>query len=176
MESMCRSEIKTIQGKEIMSFYTWKTIRLGTGPKTADDFLTAFKKAGCFIGSEAISILKSPAFKVADRETEVELVNVSVGELGFRRMRRADIYALVQQVGLQLCPAEVGPQLRLQFLEQLMGEEVLRVGMEPIAIRSSPGLQHGGRFVFAIDFHIRGKLLYGVSDNPDELMLAYRRF
>ena len=42
----------------------------------------------------------------------------------------ADIYARAQQLGFGLAAAEVAPQLRLQYLDQPIGEFL--VGMEPI--------------------------------------------
>src|SRR3990167_10444038 len=97
---------------------TWKTIKLGTGLKTADDFRNAFKKAGYKIGNWGNDILGTAAFTaaVATRETSVDLVRVTVAELGFPDgARRGEIYARALEFGLRYCSAEVGPQLRLQY-------------------------------------------------------------
>ena len=66
--------------------------------------------------------------------SSADLVVLSVPELGFKgeRVAVADIYARAKQLGLELCASEVGPQLRLQYLDQPLGE-FLRVAMEPIA-------------------------------------------
>ena len=63
---------------------------------------------------------------------EVELVAVSVAELGFHSDAAAliDVYARARQLGFELAPAETALQLRLQYLDQPLGELV--VGMEPI--------------------------------------------
>lgn len=111
---------------------TWKKIKLGTGLKDADDFRKALKKADCNIGDWGNDILGKPAFTVSPKETEVELVVVSVAELGFKDgATRADIYKRANELGLDLCPNEVGPQLRLQYKDQPKGEWLL-IGMEPI--------------------------------------------
>jgi len=62
----------------------------------------------------------------------VELVAVSAAELGFQTdtVPLAEIYARARQSGFGLAAAEVAPQLRLQFLDQPMGEFL--IGMEPI--------------------------------------------
>jgi hypothetical protein len=111
---------------------TWKTINLGTGLQTADDFHKAFKKAGMKIGDWANNILGKPAFTTTTCETEVELVLASVAELGFKDgATRKNIYIRAKEFGLDLCPAEVGPQLRLQYTDQPKGEWLV-IAMEPI--------------------------------------------
>ena len=111
---------------------TWKTIQLGTGLQTADDFRKAVKSAGMKIGDWANDILGKPAFTATTSETEVELVVASVAELGFKDgATRKDIYVRAQELGLDLCPPEVGPQLRLQYTDQPKGEWLV-IAMEPI--------------------------------------------
>jgi len=110
----------------------WKTIKLGTGLKTADDFRRALKDDGFNISDWASDILGKPAFKAADEDTEVDLVKVTVAELGFKNgARHNQIYERAKELGLGLCPPEVGPQLRLQYQDQPNGEWIL-VAMEPI--------------------------------------------
>ncbi|MDB5194044.1 MAG: hypothetical protein JWN50_58 [Parcubacteria group bacterium] len=83
----------------------WKTLRLGTNLKTADGFRMAFKKAGAKIGDWGNDILGKPAFKTANEETEVDLVVVTVGELGFKRgAARRDIIAKALELGLRSVP------------------------------------------------------------------------
>lgn len=126
---------RTIEGRiagEPRQWDVWKTLTLGTGLKTADDFRTSLKADGHNIGDYANDILGKPAFTASETKTEVELVLVTVAELGFKSgAKRSDIYAKAQELGLDLCPAEVGPQLRLQYKDQQKGEWIL-VGMEPI--------------------------------------------
>jgi hypothetical protein len=109
----------------------WKTITVGT---FANSFAlrNALDAAGCGIGDQAEEILARPAFTVSATKTDVELVAVSAAELGFQTdmASLADIYARAQQLGFGLAAAEVAPQLRLQYLDQPIGEFL--VGMEPI--------------------------------------------
>ena len=133
-----------------MEFKTWKTIKLGTGLKTGDDFRKALNEAGRPIpwGCEkAVNniLYDSAVFKVAAEETEVELVNVSLTELGLPKgviynivdpspRPGNQLYNLVQDLGLDLCSAEVGPQLCLQYLDPpiIKEAESLNIGMEPV--------------------------------------------
>ena len=119
--------------KAVTAFNVWRAIKLGTGLVTADDFRRALKKAGYRISDWANDILGQRAFTASTKETEVDLVVVSVAELGFPKgATRQKIYRKVQELGLTLCPAEVGPQLRLQYPDQPLNERLL-IGMEPIA-------------------------------------------
>ncbi len=122
-------------GKKVVSsakFPIWRTLKLGTGHQTADDFRKVIKKANCKISDWANDILGKPDFTASTEEQEVELVVASVAELGFPNgATREKIYAKAKELGLDLCPAEVGPQLRLQYKDQPMNEWLL-IGMEPI--------------------------------------------
>ncbi len=57
---------------------------------------------------------------------------MSAAELGFQTgtVRLAEVYARARQLGFGLAAAEVGPQLRLQYFDQPMGEFL--IAMEPI--------------------------------------------
>ncbi len=150
---------------------TWKKIKLGTGLKDADDFRKALKKADCNIGDWGNDILGKPAFTVSPEETEVELVVVSVAELGFKEGATcADIYKRAQELGLDLCPNEVGPQLRLQYKDQPKGEWLL-IGMEPITGSD------GHLFVFSVGRHDGGRQwLDGDYGKPDFFWYAGYRW
>jgi len=88
----------------------------------------------CSLGDIAAEIIGRPAFTLGNSRLDVDLVALSLVDMGFEgeRVAIADVYARARQLGLELCPAEVGPQLRLQYLEQPLGE-FLRIAMEPIA-------------------------------------------
>ena len=148
---------------------TWKKIKLGTGLKDADDFRKALKKADCNIGDWGNDILGKPAFTVSPEEMEVELVVVSVAELGFKEgATRADIYKRAQELGLDLCPNEVGPQLRLQYKDQPKGEWLL-IGMEPITVSD------GYLFVFRVERNDDGeRWLLGFGRPGDFWYADYR--
>lgn len=120
-----------VPSDEKTSFNVWKTIKLGNY-KNADEFRKTLKKNGFKIGDWANDILDKPAFTVAGAEEEIQLINISVADLGFKNgATYKDICAKAKELGLELCPNEVGPQLRLQYKDQPKGE-YLRIAMEPI--------------------------------------------
>ncbi|TSC91570.1 MAG: hypothetical protein CEN90_368 [Parcubacteria group bacterium Licking1014_17] len=116
-----------------VNFPIWKTVKLGTGLADACKFREALKNGGFRIGDWGNYTLGGPDFKVSPKKTSIGLVNVSVAEIGFKDgATRKDIYERALSLGLQLCPNEVGPQLRLQYKDQPKGEG-LPIAMEPIA-------------------------------------------
>ena len=115
-----------------LAFPIWKPIKLGTGLKTADDFRRALKQAKMEIGRWSNDLLGKSAFTVSETEMDVDLVVVSVKKLGFKQgAYRRDIVVKALELGFQLCFAEVGPQLRLQYPDQPRNERLI-IGMEPI--------------------------------------------
>lgn len=153
-------------------FPIWKTIKLGTGLQNACEFRGALINGYFRIGDWGNDILGKPAFKAANALTEVDLVNVSVAELGFKDgagATRKDIYERAIGLGLQLCPNEVGPQLRLQYKDQPKGE-YLRVAMEPITGSD------GNPDVFEVVHDEGGLWLYGGHGYPDNFWFGYYRF
>ncbi|MEY9109600.1 hypothetical protein ABH999_005796 [Bradyrhizobium yuanmingense] len=111
---------------------TWKTITIGT---FADSLAlrNELDSKGCNVGGQAAEILARPTFTVSSRKTNVELLDLSPAQLGFTSdtVTLANIYARAQQFGLELAAAEVGPQLRLQYFDQPIGEFLI-IGMDPI--------------------------------------------
>jgi len=148
----------------------WKTIKLGTGLQTADDFRKAVKLAGMKIGNWANDVLGKPAFTVAESEVEVELVVVSVAELGFKDgATRKDIYVRAEELGLYLCPPEVGPQLRLQYTDQPNGEWLI-IAMEPITGSD------GDLNLFVVGHGDDSRFLHARSGSPDDVWHGDGRF
>ncbi len=93
------------------------------GGKTVEELLVELKKQKINISPDAESMLKSDKFIVSERSENFTLVRLKVRDLGFTREPTTDeIYAKAKSLGLELCPAEVGPHLRLQYQDQPLGE------------------------------------------------------
>ena len=115
-------------------FKVFKTIKLGTGIKDADGYRRAIEDKNMRIDESANDILGNPTFSVATKEIELDLVVVTPDELGLKnrdRFKLKDIYARAKEKGLQLCPNQVGPELRLRYTDQPKYEWLV-IGMEPI--------------------------------------------
>ena len=114
-------------------FRTWRTTTIGSY-KGVNAYRDALDAAKIKIGDAADEILGRAAFPYAREKTVVELTVVSAAELGVEsdESSLSDVYERARQVGLNLCPAEVGPQLRLDYHNQPLGE-ALDIAMEPVA-------------------------------------------
>jgi len=158
-----------VPSDEKTSFNVWKTIKLGTH-KNADEFRKALKKDGFKIGDWGNDILGKPAFTVSSAEEEIQLANVSVADLGFKEgATYGNICAKAKELGLELCPNEVGPQLRLQYKDQPKGE-YLRIAMEPIS--DSDGILD----IFRVAHDDDGLWLLGSNGRSDYFWSANDRF
>jgi hypothetical protein len=116
----------------------WKTITLGTYPDVRA-LRSAFDNAHCPIGlgdsvDEAIG---RPAFPFTKTKLETDLALISVVDLGFSEDGASllEIYNRALAIGLQLCPGDLGPALRLAYLDQPR-EEYLHVAMRPVRLYS----------------------------------------
>ena len=96
------------------------TITLGTHTSGVD-LLDALIEAKCGVSLWSRQALGNPDFPVAAEEITVDIVVVSMLEMGFAEDELATldtIYDRAKQMGLETCPVETAPQLRLQFLDQ----------------------------------------------------------
>lgn len=108
-----------------------KTIRLGNGFRTSGHFWNIFRPLGMSISQPAMDLIDRSDFKTSPTEVEIDLVIIPVRLLGFKLSpTRKEIISRGLEKGYQLCPAEVGPQLRLQYPDQPRGDLV--IAMEPV--------------------------------------------
>ena len=110
----------------------WKMISIGTFPDTFA-LMGALDAAHCAVGDTAGEVLARPAFAVSSKKRSVELFAVSAADLGFKTdvVTLANVYARARELGFGLAPAEIAPQLRLQYPDQPIGEFLI-IGIEPI--------------------------------------------
>jgi hypothetical protein len=162
----------------------WKTITVG-GYKGVNALRAKMETAPCpiRIGDEADEILGRPAFPFTGIPIELDLVVRSVFDLGFGdqvarndielaasvEVSLHDIYARAIALGFELCPAEVGPSLRLSYLDQPLGE-FLHIAMKSAALYS------GDLVDFTVGNGGAGLLLLGGNGHPEAMVPAAVRF
>jgi hypothetical protein len=148
----------------------WKTISVGT--KTSSFALrNALDAANCGIGDLAEQILARPAFTVSRTRLDVDLVPLSGLELGFQAkpVPLTAIYEQARKLGFELAAAEIGPQLRLQYADQPIGE-FLHIAMEPIRT------WNGEPVIFVVANGGAGLILIGQQVEADTQVAATSRF
>ncbi len=112
------------------TFEVWKRITIGGKSKEA--LIAEMESKGFKIGDWARDMMGKKAFTTSPESIELALVRVTVAELGFRKgATTKSIWQRAGKFGLTLCPAEVGPHLRLADADQPQ-DDWYWVGMEPI--------------------------------------------
>jgi hypothetical protein len=114
----------------------WKTIKLGDY-RNIGAIRSALDNSPCPIGfgdsvDEAIG---RPAFPFTKTKLNLDLVVVSAADLGFPEDGASllNVYDRAIAIGLELCPADLGPTLRLNYLDQPRSE-FLHIAMRPVAL------------------------------------------
>jgi hypothetical protein len=111
----------------------------------------AEKVKGLFIKKE------SPEAKATER---IDTVRLTVNDLGFPNGATVkEIYAKANELGLELCPPQVGPERHLKYVDQPAGEWEL-IAMEPIP------LPDGHPYVFYLERNGVGLWLDGDFAEP----------
>ncbi len=117
------------------------TLTLGA-QRSGADLLDRLIEEKCLVSLWSTQALENPDFPVAAAEITVDIVVVSMLEMGFAESELATletIYDRAKQMGLETCPIEIAPQLRLRFLDQpdwRTGERLgeFFVGSEPFVL------------------------------------------
>jgi hypothetical protein len=148
----------------------WKTITVGDyrSPIALHDVLV---ERGIHVGDLAGQMIRLPAFKVTAATARIELSLIAFHQLvpAPARASFATIHAHAIEAGLDLCPAEAGPQLRLQYPEQSLGEYLV-MGMAPLPTAD------GSDACFVVGNGGAGLVIVGRSAGPDEMVASRSRF
>jgi hypothetical protein len=165
-----RARVRSLGAKRTADIPIWRTVSLGTY-KTSDALRDALDVKRIHVGYAVDEILGRAAFNLSKTRRDARLVVLAVSKLGFEKEGASlgDIYARARQLGFKLCPAEVAPQLRLQYLNQPLGE-FLHIAMAPIA-------RYGGE---PTDFTVAnggaGLILIAGDAHPKFMMPSTTRF
>lgn len=135
------AQIQKSKVQRAKQFPIWRSITLGLH-KDTDAYRDALNKPPISVTNDALD-----GVVVSAVEIDVDLVNISVADLGFKNgAYYKDICARAVEMGLNLCPAEVGPALRLSYTDQINGEH-LQIATETII--NSKGNSDAQRYVEA---------------------------
>ncbi len=116
--------------------------------KSADNALAELNSEKVFPKKPTQEVIKLVPF--SKEEVSLDLVCLSVLDLGFtQRVTTDDVLRRAEELGLELCPAEVGIQLRLDWWS--LPKDFIKVAMKPI------GNGKGEHFLFSLSSSRRQK-------------------
>jgi hypothetical protein len=140
-------------------FKTFKTIEVGTGLVTAEDFRQAFKRSDCFFTKSANGLLDVADLQISPIKRTVDLVAVDISDItGHSLVRLTEIYRRARLIGLELCTTEMALQLRLQHSDQPLETDFHR---GDLIVATTPIWDRAGKSTF----------LFGLIHNKDGLLI-----
>ncbi len=136
--------------------------KLEIGGKSKQQLVAEMKQQGINIYEYAQQMIDSPDFTILPTKDDIDLVRLKVQDLGLDNdyPTTDQVYAQAKALGLDLCPAEVGPHLRLKDQNQPLGEWYY-IGMKQITVR------RGSPRVFRLERLGVGLWLYYRWAEPD---------
>ncbi|MDO8493678.1 MAG: hypothetical protein Q7S19_04015 [bacterium] len=137
------------------------------GGKTKDELKAELKKQKINISPYTDDLLESKDFFISPEPENAKLIRLTVKDLGYPGGATTDqIYAKAAEYGLELCPPEVGPALRLAY----KGDDWMLIAMKQITDRD------GGPDVFDLFRSGAGLWLHGRRAGPAVRWNADRQF
>lgn len=99
------------------------TIRnVAIGGLSKAELLDQLQRNAIALNESAHTLFANNRFVTAQARHSLATVELTVGDLGFPQgATTAELYAKAAALGLALCPLELGPHLRLQYLDQPEG-------------------------------------------------------
>jgi hypothetical protein len=111
-----------------------RMVRIGGTSK--EELLAELVRNGVELNESAQALFAHDMFRTTEVSSFLETVEISVARLGYAQGATiANLYKRAVELGLSLCPLELGPHFRLQFFDQPEGD----VGYPPSRHRAPPG-------------------------------------
>jgi len=105
------------------------------GGKTAEQLITEIETAHINISDYAKFMMRSRDFVPSKTKEVATLIRLTVADLGFKTNATTNqIYKRAEDLGLELCPPDTGPNYRLKYKDQPLNEWFY-IGMKQISGR-----------------------------------------
>jgi len=141
------------------------------GGKSEKELEQDLEKAKINVFPSARDMMRNKDFTVSQNKEKTDLIPLKVRDLFPDNKVHAtkEIYQRAQELGLELCPAEVGPNYRLQYQDQPLNEW-LYIAMKQITARG------GGQHVFELGHGVDGLRLLGRWAHPSSEWYPFYSF
>ena len=133
-----REWVVTEVNPKLPAFPIWKTVTVGNFGN-AETACQRLEECDISVGADAENILSRGTFE--DTEGTLKLVLVTPKDLGLEYgATLLEVHVAARRCGLFLCPADVGPQLWLQYPDLLLGGESIWLvgGLDILTLRRWP--------------------------------------
>ena len=98
------------------------TRKIEVGGLTKSQLIQKLQQYSILMNEYAEKLLADDKFTTSDTKYNLQTVELTVGNLGFPHGATTDqIFKKANELGLELCPLELGPYLRLEYLDQPEG-------------------------------------------------------
>jgi len=132
------SEFKKYEIENVYTSFPEGRVKFNTvtiGGKSARQLKGELNEKDVYVHPSAVDILTSPDFKTLKNVKECKIVRLDLESLGLQNPTSDEIYKKADDLGLSICPAELGPMLCLEYSDQIMqGKEY--VAIKPILVDS----------------------------------------
>jgi len=147
-----------------------KRINLEIGGQTKAELEAELEKKKNKVSDYVGKMMQSKDFTTQKNPEQIKLIRLKVKDLFSDNKNHTtdEVYAKAEKLGLELCPPEVGPKLRLQYQDQPLNEW-LYVGMKPLDADGIP-------YVFKLDRGGDGLWLHGSWARPSDQWSPGRSF
>lgn len=110
------------QTTDRLAFREIITRTVEVGGLTKSQLIQKLQQYSIMINEYGERLLADDKFTTSDTNYSLQTVELTVGDLGFPDgATTAQIFKRASELGLELCPLELGPQLRLDYLDQPEG-------------------------------------------------------
>lgn len=143
------------------------------GGKTKDQIKAELQEKKIYVSDWANQLMESKDFTVLKSAETADLVRLTIADLGFPDGATTDeIYKKAKDLGLELCPAEVGPHLRLSYV----GGGWMYIAMKQITDRGGyPEVFVLGRDGAGLSLHANGAELSRRWYSPYRFVFLLRK-
>ncbi|MFJ3390504.1 helicase [Lysinibacillus sp. NPDC086135] len=111
-----------IENNEIYPHCPFITRTVEVGSLTKSQLIQKLQQYSILMNEYGEKLFTADKFTTSDKKYSLQTVELTVGDLGFPDGANTDrIFKRAEELGLKLCPLELGPYLRMEYLDQTEG-------------------------------------------------------